>query len=182
MRKMTKVRALLGVSAVLVFLAFVAGCGLVSGQDQALKEKKKTEELQKKLDAQEQKEKQQKEEKEAARQEELEKQVEDLQEKVEDQEKEEKQTSDPSGDVSDEDIQNLNTSPSQAPEGVVVVSPDFNAGAATAEEAAAINGAIDYYQYAEIGDYYTTYDLLSSEDQAYYTQDEWVTANTVLET
>ena len=34
---------------------------------------------------------------------------------------------------------------------------------------------------AEIGDYYTTYDLLSYEDQNYYTQDEWVTANTVLD-
>jgi hypothetical protein len=53
--------------------------------------------------------------------------------------------------------------------------------AATTEEAAAINGAIDYYQYAETGDYYTTYDLLSSEAQTYYTQDEWVTANTVLD-
>jgi hypothetical protein len=63
----------------------------------------------------------------------------------------------------------------------VGVSPDFNASAASAEEADVINAAIDYYQYAEIGDYYTTYDLLSSEFQAYYSQDEWVTANKVLD-
>jgi hypothetical protein len=50
-----------------------------------------------------------------------------------------------------------------------------------AEEAAVINAAIDYYQYAESGDYSTTYDLLSSEDQNYYTRDEWVTANTILD-
>jgi hypothetical protein len=97
------------------------------------------------------------------------------------QNEETKQTSGSSGSAPPgEDIQNLNTTPSEASEGVVV-SPDFNVEAATTEEAAAINGAIDYYQYAETGDYYTTYDLLSSESQTYYTQDEWVTANTVLD-
>jgi hypothetical protein len=55
------------------------------------------------------------------------------------------------------------------------------AAAGEAEEAAVITAAIDYYQYAESGDYSTTYDLLSSEDQNYYTQDEWVTANTILD-
>lgn len=78
-------------------------------------------------------------------------------------------------------IQNLTTPASQAPEGVVPVSPEFNAGAASAEVAAVINAAIEYYQYAEIGDYYTTYDLLSSQSQARYTQDEWVRANTALD-
>jgi hypothetical protein len=92
------------------------------------------------------------------------------------------QTSDSSGTAPpDEDIQNLNTTPSEASEGVVVVSPEFNAAAATAEEAAAINAAIDYYQYAEIGDYSSTYDLLSSESQSRYTLDEWVAANTALD-
>jgi hypothetical protein len=87
----------------------------------------------------------------------------------------------PASAPSGEDIQNLDTPPSEATEGVVVVSPDFNVEAATAEEAAAINAAIEYYQYAETGVYYTTYNLLSSEAQAYYTQDEWVAANTALD-
>jgi uncharacterized protein HemX len=39
--KMTKVRALLGVLAVLVLVAFAAGCGLVSDQGQARQEAKK---------------------------------------------------------------------------------------------------------------------------------------------
>jgi hypothetical protein len=38
---MTKVRALLGVLAVLVLVAFAAGCGLVSDQGQARQEAKK---------------------------------------------------------------------------------------------------------------------------------------------
>lgn len=48
-------------------------------------------------------------------------------------------------------------------------------------ETEAIDAANNYYQYAESGDYYTTYDLLSNEDQAYYTQEEWVRANTSLD-
>jgi hypothetical protein len=48
-------------------------------------------------------------------------------------------------------------------------------------ETEAIDAAENYYQYAESGDYYTTYDLLSNKDQSYYTQDEWVTANTTLD-
>jgi hypothetical protein len=78
-------------------------------------------------------------------------------------------------------IQNFNTTPAQAPEGVVPVSPEFNAGAASAEETTVINAAIKYYQYAEIGDYNTTYNLLSNAYQDYYTQDEWVRANTILD-
>jgi hypothetical protein len=93
-----------------------------------------------------------------------------------------KQASASPGGPSDETtIQNLSTPPSQAPEGVVPVSPDFNAGAASAVETAVINAAIGYYEYAETGQYYMTYDLLSSEDQARYTQDEWVAANTALD-
>ncbi|MGH3148136.1 MAG: neutral zinc metallopeptidase, partial [Rubrobacter sp.] len=49
------------------------------------------------------------------------------------------------------------------------------------EEDAVTSAATDYYRYAESGDYATTYDLLSSEDQSYYTQDEWVRANTILD-
>ena len=63
----------------------------------------------------------------------------------------------------------------------MVVSSGFNTNAATAEEAAVINAAIEYYQYDEVGDYYTTYDLLSYEDQNNYTQDQWVAANTNLD-
>ena len=53
--------------------------------------------------------------------------------------------------------------------------------AGSTEEDAVIDAANNYYQYAESGDYYTTYDLLSSEYQDYYTQDEWVRANTILD-
>src|SRR5215204_3252496 len=55
MREVTKVRALLGVLAVLVLVAFVAGCGLVPDQGQARHEVKKKvevaqEDLEKKVD------------------------------------------------------------------------------------------------------------------------------------
>ena len=185
---MTTVRGLLEVLAVLVLsLAFAAGCGLLgSGQDQALEEQKqKNEELQKQLDEQQEKEARRKEKEEEARQKELEQQVDDLQKKVEEQEKEQNQGSDSSGDssgeASDGAIANSDTSPSQATEGIVVVSSDFNTAAATAEEAEVINAAIEYYEYAEVGDYYSTYFLLSYEDQNYYTEDQWVEANTALD-
>lgn len=190
MKSMTKVRGLLGVLVVLVLsLGFVAGCNQSSSEEQALQEQKqKNEELQKQLDKQQKEEAQRKKKEEEARQKELEQQVEDLQKKVDEQSKEQDQqdqTSDSSsgssGDSSDDSIQNASTSPSQATEGIVVVSPDFNVGAATAEEAEVINAAINYYQYAEIGDYYTTYSLLSYEDQNYYTEDQWVASNTALD-
>ena len=87
----------------------------------------------------------------------------------------------PKGSSDESAIQNLGTPPSQAPEGVVPVSPNFNASAASSEVATVINAAINYYQYAETGQYYTTYDLLSSEVKTYYTQDEWVASNTALD-
>ena len=62
-----------------------------------------------------------------------------------------------------------------------MVSSDFDTAAATAEEAEVINAAIEYYQYAEVGDYYSTYFLLSYEDQDYYTEDQWVAANNALD-
>ena len=183
------VRGLLGALAVLVLsLAFAAGCSLL-GSDQALEEQKqKNEELQKQLEEQQEKEARRKKKEEEARQKELEQQVEDLQKKVEEQEKEQNQqdqqsdsSSDTSGEASDGAIENSDTSPSQATEGIVVVSSDFNTAAATAEEAEVINAAIEYYQYAEVGDYYSTYFLLSYEDQNYYTEDEWVAANNSLD-
>jgi hypothetical protein len=181
-----RMRGLVGVLAVLVLsLVFATGCNL--GSDQALEEQKqKNEELQKHLDEQKEKEARRKEKEEEARQEELEQQVKDLQEKVEKQEKEQQNqesgsSGDSSNDASDEGIENSDTSPSHATEGIVVVSSDFNTAAATADEAEVINAAIDYYQYAEIGDYDTTYNLLSYEDQSYYTRDEWVASNTALD-
>jgi flagellar biosynthesis GTPase FlhF len=184
----TRMRGLLGVLVVLVLsLVFATGCNFGSDQEQALEEQKqKNEELQKQLEEQKEKEARQKEKEEEARQEELEQQVKDLQEEVEEQEKEQQnQESDSSGDsssdTSDEGIENSDTSPSQADEGIVVVSSDFNTAAATAEEAEVVNAAIEYYQYAEIGDYDTTYNLLSYEDQSYYTRDEWVASNTALD-
>ncbi len=182
-----KVRDLLIVLVVLVLsLAFATGCNLGSDQEQAIEEQKqKNEELQKQLDKQQQEEARRKEKEEEARQEELEQQVNDLQEQVEKQGEEQDQTSDSSDtssvDTSDTSIENSSTSPSQATEGIVVVSPDFNTTAATTEEAEVINAAIEYYQYAEVGDYYATYSLLSYEDQTLYTEDEWVTSNTVLD-
>ena len=71
--------------------------------------------------------------------------------------------------------------PSQAPQGVVVVSPDYNVGAVTTEEAEVLDAAIGYYQYVEIGDYYATHSLLSADDQALYPLDTWVAANTTLD-
>lgn len=176
-----KIRDLLVVLAVLALsLALATGCN--PGSDQALQEQKqKNEELQKQLDEQQQEEARRKEKEEEARQEELEQQVKDLQEEVEKQGEEQDQTSDPSDTSTDTSIENSSTSPSQATEGIVVVSPDFNTTAATTEEAEVINAAIEYYEYAEVGDYYATYSLLSYEDQTLYTEDEWVTSNTVLD-
>jgi hypothetical protein len=123
--------------------------------------------------------------KEEAQQADLEKQVNDLQKQVDNQKQDNQQSDGKASDSSsvspDVGIENSSVSPSQAPEGVVVVAPDFNTSAATAEEASAINGAIAYYQAAEVGDYYTTYSLLSYEDQSNYSEDYWVQANTILD-
>lgn len=173
---------LFAVAFLALTLVFSVGCAQGSEQDQALEEQKqKNEELQKQLDEQAKEEAQRKAREEKARQAELEEKVDDLQKKVEEQEKEQGDTSDSSDDSSSGTIENASTSPSQAAEGVVVVSSDFNTAAATAEEAEVINAAINYYQYAEIGEYYTTYDLLSYEDQGYYTVDQWVSSNTALD-
>lgn len=182
-----KIRGLLGVLAVLaLFLVFAGGCGLGSDQEQALQEQKQeNEELQKQIDKQKEEEAKRKKKEEEAKQAELEQQVKDLQKQVDQQSEEQDQTTDSSDtsseNTSDGSIENASTSPSQATEGIVVVSSDFNTAAATAEEAEVINAAINYYQYAEVGDYYTTYSLLSYEDQSYYTQDQWVESNNVLD-
>jgi len=124
MKKILKLQGFLGALTILIVsLTLTAGCSLSS--DQALQEqKRKNEELQKKLEEQQEEEARRKEKEEEVRQKELEQQVDDLQKKVDDQEQ---QTSDSSGGSSDNSsdggIQNLSTSPSQATEGIVVVSP-----------------------------------------------------------
>jgi len=143
-------------------------------------EQQKNKELQAELDAQE-------EEREAAKQEEMQQEIEELEKKVEEQESEPQETdepeqqSDPQPDVVIESNSDWTAPPSQAPEGVVVVSPDYNVGAVTTEEAEVINAAIGYYQTVELGDYYATHSLLSTDDQALYPVDAWVSANTTLD-
>jgi len=69
---------------------------------------------------------------------------------------------------------------SSAPAPSPSASPSSSPAGST-EEATVIDAAKNYYQYAESGDYSTTYDLLSNESQTYYTEDEWVRANTMLD-
>jgi flagellar biosynthesis GTPase FlhF len=168
-------------------LLISAGCKTSTQPDQALEQQ--NEKLQKKLEAQEQqqqKEKRAEEKKqEEAQQADLEKQVNDLQKQVNNQKQNNQQSDNQASDSSsvspDVVIENSGVAPSQAPEGVVTVTPQYNVGAASADEAAATNAAIDYYQYVESGDYLSTYNLLSYEDQNYYSQDQWITANTNLD-
>jgi hypothetical protein len=182
MNQAAKVRVLLVMLVVLITaLMFGTGCNQSSDQGQALEEQRqKNKELQKELDAQ-------KEKQEAAKQEEMEQQIADLEKKVEEKESEPQQTSqpeqqsNPQPEVVIDSNSDWTAPPSQAAEGVVVVAPDYNVGAVTTEEAEVINAAINYYQYAEIGDYYTTHSLLSTDDQAMYPVDVWVQANTVLD-
>src|SRR5215210_8378107 len=110
MREVTKVRALLGVLAVLVLVAFVAGCGLVPDQGQARHEvkkkvearkqqaKKEVTDLQKKVNSK----RQEVRKKVEAGQEDLKKKVDDLKKKVEvAQEDLEKKVDDVQKDVND---------------------------------------------------------------------------------
>ena len=180
------VRVLLGVLVVLAtVLFFGTGCGQSSDQGQALEEEQqKNKELQQELEAQQEEEAQ---EEEAAKREEMQQEIEDLEKKVEEQESKPQETDDPEQqsepqpDVVIESNSDWTAPPSQAPQGVVVVSPDYNVGAVTTEEAQVIDAAIGYYQAVEIGDYYTTHSLLSTDDQALYPVDAWVEANTTLD-
>jgi hypothetical protein len=197
MNHVVNVRVLLGVLVVLgTALIFGTGCGQGSDQGQqsseqaqALEEEQqKNEELQEELEAQQEEEARQEE---AAKQEELEQQIEDLEQQVEEQESEPQegepqQTDEPesgsdSPDVAIESNSDWTAPPSQAPQGVVVVAPDYDVGAVTTEEAEVLDAAIGYYQYVEIGDYYATHSLLSTDDQALYPVDAWVSANTTLD-
>ena len=78
-------------------------------------------------------------------------------------------------------IDNNRLSPEEAEEGVVVVSPDFVPPSQNSEEVYVINAAIDYYEHAELGDYEGTYYKLNSDDQALLSLEEWIIANTNLD-
>lgn len=134
--------------------------------------------------------KQEAKEEEAAKQEALQQEVDNLKKKVEEQENEpqqeneSQQESEPKSDSPDviiESNSNWTAPPSQAPQGVVVVSPNYNVQAVNVEEAQVLDAAINYYQFAEIGDYSSTYNLLSTSDQSFYTLAGWVESNTNLD-
>ena len=189
-----KVRVLFGWMVVFVTaLLLGAGCSQNSDQSQALKEQKqKNEELQKKLDAQEKSQEAAKKQEDDKKQKEMQQQISDLQKKVEENKSKPPETSKSSDKSQPEQKSNPPTvviqsnpnwtaPPSQAPQGVVVVSPNFDVRDVNAEEAQALNGAIAYYQDVELGDYRTTHSLLSVSDQNRYPVDTWVRINTVLD-
>jgi hypothetical protein len=105
----------------------------------------------------------------------LQKQIDDL----EDQQEEQKRQ----GDQPQVVVENNEgfAAPAEAPEGVVAVAPSYDVAAATQEEVAVLNAADAYYAAAEIGDYGTTWSLLSADDQLSYPPDVWAQANTNLD-
>ncbi len=68
-----------------------------------------------------------------------------------------------------------------APEGQVVIAPDA-APAGSAQEGAALEAVIAYYEAAELGDYAYTYDALDSAARQRYSYDGWLYANEQLDT
>lgn len=102
----------------------------------------------------------------------------DLQKQI-DQLKSDQQTHQP---VVIENNENVTAPPSQAGPGTVGVSPDFNARALDTSGQGVLNAAVGYYQAAEVGDYETTWNMLSFEDQANYPLSDWIYANTQLDT
>ena len=71
--------------------------------------------------------------------------------------------------------------PDEAPEGVVAVAPSYNVDVATQEEVAVLTAAESYYESAEVGDYNTTWNMLSGADQATYSLGDWDYANNQLD-
>lgn len=200
--EIAKVRVWLRALVILVVvLSLVAGCGQASEQSSALEEQQReNEKLQQEIDAQqaeidaqqEEQERAEEEAEEAEREEmqreneELEEENERLQEENEQQAVEPQQTAEPGSEADSPDViiesnDDWTAPPSEAYEGVVVVSPDYDVQAVTTDEAYALDAAIAYYQQVEIGDYYATHDLLSVEDQNLYPVDAWVRANTNLD-
>lgn len=186
MNGVVRVRVLLGALVVFVLiLSLGAGCGQASSQSSELEaQQQENEELRKELEAREAEQEEAAEEQEAAEREEMQQRIEELEEQAAEGQDEPQQAEEPASDAPDVVIgsnEDWTAPPSQAPEGVVVVSPDYNVQAVTAEEAEALDAAIAYYQAVEIGDYYTTHGLLSVDDQNLYPLDQWVTANTNLD-
>ena len=105
---------------------------------------------------------------------ELQKQIDDLK----DQQEQEQQSNKKPEQVVVE--QNFAT-PAEAPEGVVAVAPSYDVAVATQDEIAVLNAAEAYYVAAEVGDYGTTWSLLSADDQLNYPPDVWAQANTNLD-
>lgn len=109
----------------------------------------------------------------------LQAQKEELQEQIDDlKEENQKEEQENSPQVV---IENNGLSPEEAEEGVVVVSSDFVPPSQNSEEVHVTNAAIDYYEHAELGNYEGTYYRLNSEDQALFSLEEWVLANTNLD-
>ena len=78
-------------------------------------------------------------------------------------------------------VQQDYAAPDAAPEGVVALDPGYDVDAATQDEVAVLDAANSYYASAELGDYATTWSLLSGDDQVTYPLDSWQLANTNLD-
>ncbi len=160
--------------AVVLAILFMAGCSQSSGTQQASEEQRKNEELQQRVDQMEK----EKEEEEVQQQiDELKKEQEEQADKQEEQaDKQEEQGQEPQVVVERNEV--VGTA---APEGRVVITPDATY-AGTAQEAAALDAAIAYYEAAELGNYAYTYDALVGPDQSRYSYGEWQYANEQLDT
>lgn len=176
--------------AVVMALLFVAGCGQSSDQGQALEEQQQENaELQEKLEAQEKEQEKAEEQREAAEREELQQENEELQKELEAQKEEgnepqetsERESGTPEPEADSPEVVIQTVSPTQAPQGVVGLTPGYDVQAITTEEEEALRAAIAYYQEVEVGDYYTTHSLLSVDDQNLFPLDTWVAANTELD-
>ncbi len=186
-----KVRILMGALVVLIAaLSLGAGCGQQSsGQDQALEEQRqKNEELEERLAAQEKEQEEAEKREQAAKQEDMQEQMDAIEKKLAEESESEPQESEPQESETQEnepesepDVVIQAASPSQAPEGVVVVPSGYDVPAADTEESAVLSAAIAYYQEVEVGDYYATHSLLTIYDQDYYPVDVWVDINTALD-
>ena len=188
MNRVAKVWLLLGASVVLISaLSLGAGCGQASDQSQALEQQQQeNEELQREIEAQQEEQEAAEDQEAAEKQEEMQQKIEDLEEQVEEgqaepQESDEPETESGSPEVIIQSNEDWTADPSEAPEGSVVVSPDYDVQTVTTEEAYALDAAIAYYQAVEVGDYYETHSLLSSGDKSIYPLDAWVAANTELD-
>jgi hypothetical protein len=106
---------------------------------------------------------------------ELQKQIDDLKAQQEDQEQQSNKK--PEQVV----VEQKFATPAEAPEGVVALAPSYDVAVATQDEIAVLNAAEAYYGAAEVGDYGTTWSLLSADDQLNYPPDVWAQANTNLD-